>query len=545
MIRIIKRTAGSGLGWTVAVFTFFVITLATVAPVSAAPTQLNNNIEGASKEKQAEKTKKSVKGGSASETKNSLATDIPASQNNATIFQRMGEEVEALRRLSTTEAQTTLDLLANDEARLLPHVESLRSRKKALEQTVQELHALFTAQQQQLAVLEEKDTQQGAERKRLEGAVRTYAGMLRERFIKSTSASQLAASDLDALHKLAIETTFPSYDKVRLLARLYFSEIPLQGSISLQQGTIVLPDTTEAVGPVLRIGNLFAVGDAGGETFLLRPAEGGKKLAAVAVSPPASVEKALKEAEKGNFSLLVSDFSQGASFAQYAQHGGALDHLRAGGALVWPIVLLGLIAFSYGMWRILLISRVNTASSSVLDNFFSLAREGEFEKAQSIIEAIPAQQQGPVNSVLLHMLRHWNGTIASLEKCRDEAVLIHLVPFEKGVSFIAVAAALAPLLGLLGTVTGMITTFDTITLFGNNDTKLLSGGISVALVTTELGLIVAIPLMLVHFVLSRKVEKIGDAMEEKSAILVARATIGTGKGELPAFVKIASTGSSS
>ena len=88
----------------------------------------------------------------------------------------------------------------------------------------------------------------------------------------------------------------------------------------------------------------------------------------------------------------------------------------------------------------------------------------------------------------------------------------------------AVVAAVAPLLGLLGTVTGMISTFDVITIFGNSDPKLLSGGISVALVTTELGLIVAIPLLLLHHFLSRRVDAIVNELEEEGAVLVARAS---------------------
>ncbi|OYY26023.1 MAG: flagellar motor protein MotA, partial [Sulfurovum sp. 17-42-90] len=83
-------------------------------------------------------------------------------------------------------------------------------------------------------------------------------------------------------------------------------------------------------------------------------------------------------------------------------------------------------------------------------------------------------------------------------------------------SFVMVIAAVAPLLGLLGTVTGMITTFDTITEFGTGDPKLLSGGISEALVTTEFGLVVAIPLMLLGNLMSGWAQKIKDSMEQSA-----------------------------
>ena len=87
---------------------------------------------------------------------------------------------------------------------------------------------------------------------------------------------------------------------------------------------------------------------------------------------------------------------------------------------------------------------------------------------------------------------------------------------QKGIAMLAVLGAVAPLLGLLGTVTGMIDTFRVITLFGTSDPKLMSGGISEALVTTELGLAVAIPIMLLHTYLSRKSDHLIGDMESKA-----------------------------
>jgi biopolymer transport protein ExbB len=78
-----------------------------------------------------------------------------------------------------------------------------------------------------------------------------------------------------------------------------------------------------------------------------------------------------------------------------------------------------------------------------------------------------------------------------------------------------VLAAVAPLLGLLGTVTGMINTFQTITLYGTGDPRMMSGGISEALITTQLGLAVAVPIMILHHILERRVDALMGDMEEK------------------------------
>lgn len=97
-------------------------------------------------------------------------------------------------------------------------------------------------------------------------------------------------------------------------------------------------------------------------------------------------------------------------------------------------------------------------------------------------------------------------------------------PLESGQSLIKVFAAVAPLLGLLGTVVGMINTFQAITLFGTGDPKLMAGGISEALVTTMLGLIVAIPLVFMHTLVTSRSRSLIEVLEEQSAGIIARHT---------------------
>ncbi len=91
----------------------------------------------------------------------------------------------------------------------------------------------------------------------------------------------------------------------------------------------------------------------------------------------------------------------------------------------------------------------------------------------------------------------------------------------KGLSMLKLLAALAPMLGLLGTVTGMIETFQVITQFGNGDPKVMAGGISMALITTVLGLVAAMPLLLAHNLLSSQANNIHEILEKQSIRLVA------------------------
>jgi biopolymer transport protein ExbB len=134
-------------------------------------------------------------------------------------------------------------------------------------------------------------------------------------------------------------------------------------------------------------------------------------------------------------------------------------------------------------------------------------------------EGIVAGHQGkkwPVVRVIRAGLEARRESRETLESVLQEAILRELPQVQKGIAMLAVLGAVAPLLGLLGTVTGMIDTFRVITLFGTSDPKLMSGGISEALVTTELGLAVAIPIMLLHTYLSRKSDHLIGDMEAKA-----------------------------
>jgi biopolymer transport protein ExbB len=95
-----------------------------------------------------------------------------------------------------------------------------------------------------------------------------------------------------------------------------------------------------------------------------------------------------------------------------------------------------------------------------------------------------------------------------------ERALATIPTLDRHLGMLAVLGGVAPLLGLLGTVTGMIHTFELVTIFGTGDAKLLSGGITEALVTTETGLIIAVPVLLVHAYLSRRVRGIVTSLEQ-------------------------------
>jgi biopolymer transport protein ExbB len=124
--------------------------------------------------------------------------------------------------------------------------------------------------------------------------------------------------------------------------------------------------------------------------------------------------------------------------------------------------------------------------------------------------------KGPFGDLLTAAVKHSSDSKELIEEVLYERMLNVQPKFEKMLPFIALTAGSAPLLGLLGTVTGMINTFKLITVFGTGDARSLSSGISEALVTTEFGLYVAIPALLLHAVLNRKAKGLVGRMEQLS-----------------------------
>jgi len=168
--------------------------------------------------------------------------------------------------------------------------------------------------------------------------------------------------------------------------------------------------------------------------------------------------------------------------------------------------------------RILFLNRVRGDTDRLLGAVNDLAAQGDWDGCTRLADKYQGRDW-PVVSVIRAGLAARHEERETLESVLQEAILRELPRLERFLSGLSIMGAVAPLLGLLGTVTGMIETFRVITLHGTGDPKLMSGGISEALVTTELGLAVAIPIMLLHTYLSRRVDHIVGDMEEKAVTL--------------------------
>lgn len=143
-------------------------------------------------------------------------------------------------------------------------------------------------------------------------------------------------------------------------------------------------------------------------------------------------------------------------------------------------------------------------------------------KIQKQINNPTASNDNPLGRILSATEQSSTQDIETLELVLDEAITREVPALEKGLSLIKLLAAVAPLLGLLGTVTGMIATFQSISLFGTGDPKLMASGISQALVTTMLGLSVAMPLLFIHNLLASRSRTLVQILDEQSAGIMSR-----------------------
>lgn len=197
----------------------------------------------------------------------------------------------------------------------------------------------------------------------------------------------------------------------------------------------------------------------------------------------------------------------GKSVAQFFEDGGVVGVV---------ICLLGLGAFGLTGFKVREIGRFSVASHEVVERVLGELSVGNAAGAMKLAREVP----GVSGEMLVVGVENANEKPGVLEEVLFEKVLTARPQLERFLPFLAITAGAAPLLGLLGTVTGMIKTFELITIFGTGDAKNLSSGISEALVTTAMGLVVAIPVLIVHGIVSRMAKRKLGLLEQISVAFV-------------------------
>lgn len=222
-----------------------------------------------------------------------------------------------------------------------------------------------------------------------------------------------------------------------------------------------------------------------------------------------AVIRQLSDAGKGEFPI---DPTMGNALKIAATQDNLIEHMKKGGPVMLPIVGLGLAAVLIALMKWLQLSSIKLATPADLQLILSQIRTDNAPKALKHIDTM----KGYVGDVLKSAVENRHEKKEYLEEIMYEKMLSAKPALERWIPLIALTAATAPLLGLLGTVTGMINTFNMITVFGTGDPRMLSGGISEALITTKFGLVVAVPALICHAFVTRKVKGVLGSMEQIS-----------------------------
>ncbi len=303
----------------------------------------------------------------------------------------------------------------------------------------------------------------------------------------------------EIINRIAGIEGMPKIEDLDQLRILMLEDMVASGNVSRFTSSVNSADGEEMQAEVVRIGVFNAIL----ENRFLRLSEAGT-LQELPTQPSGrfrSMAGDLYSATDGVHAMAV-DPTRGQILGALIQSPSLTERVGQGGLIGYVIIVLGAIGVLIALERLM-----------------TLAVSGRKIKAQ--VKNSTPKSDNALGRILGVYFENRETDTETLELKLDEAILRETPELEKRQAIIKVLAAVAPLLGLLGTVTGMIATFQSITLFGTGDPKLMAGGISQALVTTVLGLVAAIPLVLLHSFVAGKSKALIEILEQQSAGLIA------------------------
>jgi biopolymer transport protein ExbB len=435
---------------------------------------------------------------------------------------------------------TSVDALLNDIRQNSDRIAAEnRQREQQFQQRASEQSALLNEAQRELRALESQAA--NVERsfasnrnqiERLETQLRAAQGDFGEVFGLARSKAGEFKALLDnslitsqypertrVLGRIAESKALPSTEDLNAIWQTMLQEIKAQRQVSTYTAAVANIDDG-AMQEVTRVGP-FSVFTAQGAQFLDYNAadensgEDAPLLSKLPRQPGGVVSAAanrVASAGAGDLVYAPLDPTRGELLKSFERVPSFVErHWVQGGGIGKGIIIMAALGVLFGIFNIIRLLLVK------------MAVNGQKRKAQP-------SKSNPLGRVMMAYEGAENQDSETVELKLDEAILRESPKFEFGLNLLKLLAGLAPLLGLLGTVTGMIQTFQAMMIYGTGDPQLMAGGISVALVTTMLGLYAAIPLLILHSFCSSLARSIQGTLEEQSAGIVARHVEARGTG---------------
>jgi len=391
----------------------------------------------------------------------------------------------------------------DQQAAMLKKVKAQRVREEA---RGTRLEKQFDANELKVADMKDALNKRLGSLKELFGVLQQVSGDARANFQNSLTSVQFPDREkfLTAFaKKMGTSSELASISEMEHLWFELQREMTESGKVSRFNTRVIAANGQEASREVVRVG-AFNLASAG--KYLSYEPETGK-VSELSPQPQSRFVDTTTDLLKTKSGLVTFglDPTRGQILSLLVQAPSIQERIKQGGLVGYLIIALGIVGLLLAIERMI-----------------SLGAVGGKVKRQ--LASSQASNDNPLGRVLMVFEQNRHVDLENLELKLGEAMLREVPILTRYLTFLKIIAVVAPLMGLLGTVTGMINTFQQITLFGTGDPKLMAGGISMALVTTVLGLVVAIPTVLLHTIVSSKSKGIIHILQEQSAGMIAEQT---------------------
>ncbi|MEM9839395.1 MAG: MotA/TolQ/ExbB proton channel family protein [Pseudomonadota bacterium] len=337
------------------------------------------------------------------------------------------------------------------------------------------------------------------------GAARSAAGDFAAQLNDSIISGELPGRS-QPLTEIAQSDTLPSEEQLRYITDVMFEQIVAQSKVSTFDATVVNAAGEAETATITRIGP-FSAFDANGNFFVMKSTQSGAaRLNQLAKNPGTANAvgnaRSVSRFTGSGVTAGTIDPSLGQLLGLVIQTPTLEERFHSGGVVGYIIAGILALGSVIGVFRWFALTSVKSAV------------RGQMRRKSP-------SKGNPLGRIMMAYESNTNADVETLGLKLEDAVLKELPKLDTGLNLLKVLAAVAPLLGLLGTVVGMIQTFQQITLFGTGDPQIMAGGISLALITTVMGLIAAIPLLLLHAFASGTAKSVASILEEQAAGMVA------------------------
>ncbi len=391
----------------------------------------------------------------------------------------------------------------NQQQQLLQEARNLRDQE---EQRSETLEARYDEQELEVDAKRSQLNERLGSLRELFGHLTSTAGDLRSTIQTSIISAQYPDRGeflVGLIDKMNSNTRLPSIDEIERLWYEQQRQMVESGKIVSFTGEVIKPNGDKVEQEVVRIGAYNLVSEGKYLAFI----PDGAKMEQLARQPSGDIQDSaanLQAAESGLVRVGIDPTGPtgGSLLTALIDSPSWSERWHQGGGVGYVITAVGIFGFALGIWRIIVLTLVNA-------------------KVSSQLKSSTPSENNPLGRVLKVAEDNKGVDPETLELKLEEAVLKERPKIESGLALLKIIAAVAPLMGLLGTVVGMILTFQAITIFGAGDPKNMADGISSALITTVLGLVVAIPTVLLHTLVNGRAKRIIHILDEQTTGIVA------------------------